>query len=149
MSKRILITGGAGFIGSHLADKLIQNGHQVSVFDNLEPQIHNNRKEPPDYLSKDVDFIFNDVRDQKALKQAIRNKDIIFHLAARVGVSQSMYEIDQYSETIMTGTARLLDLIVNEPNDVEKIILTSSNTILFKSFIISFNEKSSSTFLPV
>jgi dTDP-L-rhamnose 4-epimerase len=112
-----------------LADKLLEIGNEVTIYDNLEPQIHGNSKKPPVYLSKDANFVLEDVRNLKALRKILKDVEIVYHLAARVGVSQSMYQIDQYSDTIMAGTARLLDIIANNSTNVEKVVLTSSNTI--------------------
>ena len=96
MSKKVLVTGGAGFIGSHLVDKLIELGHEVVVFDNLEPQVHGDGQRIPEYLNKECEFIKGDIRNRDELKRALKGKEIIFHQAAVVGVGQSMYEINKY-----------------------------------------------------
>lgn len=126
MTKKILVVGGAGFIGSHLIDELLKLNHEIVVYDSLEPQVHGNISKPPNYLAKDVDFIHADVLDKKKLLKTIEDIDVIYHLAAKVGVGQSMYQIDDYVDVNTLGTARLLDILVNEPNDVEKLIIASS-----------------------
>jgi len=123
MSK-ILVTGGAGFIGSHIVDKLIENGHQVRIFDNLEYQVHQGKI--PDYLNKKAEFILGDLRNYEELKRALEDVEIIFHMAAMVGVGQSMYQIKKYTEINVLGTANLLDVLVNEKNCVKKLIVASS-----------------------
>jgi len=87
----VLVTGGAGFIGSHIVDKLVDDGHFVRIFDNLEPQVH---KGIPSYLNKNSEFVKGDVRDINQLGSAIKDIDVIFHEAAMVGVGQSMYQIE-------------------------------------------------------
>ncbi len=126
MSKNIIIIGGAGFIGSHLVDKLLLKGHNITVYDNLEDQVHGNLNEPPEYLSKNVNFIKNDIRNKDELIDALKDIEVIYHLAAMVGVGQSMYAIDKYVDVNTTGTARLLDLLINKPNNVKKLIVSSS-----------------------
>src|SRR5215211_5521624 len=84
MAKKILITGGAGFIGSHLADELLQRGHSVRVLDNLSPQVHPESKRPA-YLSRDVELQIGDVRDEHAVRKALLGIDVVYHLAAMVG----------------------------------------------------------------
>src|SRR3989344_767588 len=124
MKKKILITGGAGFIGSFLTDKLIEKGYEVLVFDNLEPQVHNGKK--PAYLSPKAKFILGDVRDYEKLKEHVANTDIIFNFAARVGVGQSMYQVKEYCESNQQGTANLMHIIANEKHSVKKVITASS-----------------------
>jgi len=129
MSERILVTGGAGFIGSYLVDALLRKGHSVRVYDNLEPQVHGESQNMPDYFNKEAELIKGDVRDRKRLKKAIYNIDIVFHLAASVGVAQSMYEIARYTESNTMGGATLLDLIANEKNNIKKIVVASSMSV--------------------
>ncbi len=124
MSKRILVTGGAGFIGSHLADKLVAQGNDVRILDNLEEQVHQG-KVPP-YLDKKAEFLKGDVRNKSDLKKALEDVEIVFHEAAAVGVGQSMYQIKNYVDTNNVGTANLLDFLVNEKNSVKKIIVAAS-----------------------
>src|SRR4051812_47272158 len=104
MSKRILITGGAGFIGSHLADELLASGYQVRCLDELSPQVHPARSRP-DYLHADVELIQGDVRDGDAVRKALQRVDAVYHFAARVGVGQSMYELARYTNVNNLGTA--------------------------------------------
>src|SRR5438045_14910 len=106
MAKKILITGGAGFVGSHIADALLAKGHQVIAFDNLSPQVHSAGR--PDYLSKEVELVVGDMRDLAALRRTVQGVDVIFHMAAAVGVGQSMYEISNYIGGNTLGTANLL-----------------------------------------
>lgn len=121
----ILITGGAGFIGSFTADRLIELGHKVKIFDNLDPQVHPNGRVPA-YLNRAARFIKGDVRDYNLLKDSMKDVDIIFHFAACVGVGQSQYEIKKYVDVTIGGTANLLDILVNCKNKIKKIIFSAS-----------------------
>lgn len=124
---KILVTGGMGFVGSHLVDTLVKKGHSVVVFDNLEEQVHQGKK--PDYLNPAAKNIIGDVRDREALKKVLSDCEIVFHEAAAVGVGQSMYKIGHYIYSNDLGTANLLDIIVNEKNKIRKIIVASSMSI--------------------
>jgi len=126
---KVLITGGAGFVGSHTADALLERGHSVRVFDNLDPQVHGENPEIPDYLHPEVEFVRGDVRDREELKAAIAGMDVIYHLAAAVGVGQSMYEVQKYVEINSLGGAVLLDILANEDHNVSKLIVASSMSI--------------------
>lgn len=126
MSKRILITGGAGFIGSHLGDELLRHGYRVRILDNLDPQVHASG-EPPDYLDPEFEFMHGDVRDAGSVRRALEGVDAIFHFAAKVGVGQSMYRIADYSDTNIMGTAVLLEQLMERP--VERLIVASSMSI--------------------
>ncbi len=126
ISKRVLVTGGAGFIGSHIVDELVARGHSVRIFDALDPQVH---KEHPTHLNKDAEFVRGTVKDREALQKAIQDIDVIFHEAAAVGVGQSMYQIEHYTDVNTMGTARLLDLLVNKEHDVKKLVVASSMSI--------------------
>ena len=126
---KILVTGGAGFIGSHLVDALIKKGHSVRILDNLEPQVHGILRRRPSYLNKEAEFIKGDIRNHDIFKKAVKNIEIIFHQAARVGVGQSMYEIKRYIETNTLGTTNLLDILINERHKVRKLIVASSMSI--------------------
>jgi dTDP-L-rhamnose 4-epimerase len=125
--KRILVTGGAGFVGSHTVDALLQQGHEVRVFDNLEEQVHHGSL--PTYLSREAEFIRGDVRDLDALRRALADIDVIYHFAAAVGVGQSMYEIARYMEMNTQGTANLLQALLERRNQIEKLIVASSMSI--------------------
>lgn len=124
--KNILVTGGAGFIGSFLVDKLIKKDYTVRILDNLEEQVHQGKKPP--YLNKKAQFIKGDVKDYKTFKKALKDIDAVFHLAASVGVGQSNYEIKKFTETNIGGTANLLDILANNKYQVKKIITNSSMT---------------------
>lgn len=121
------MTGGAGFVGSHTVDALIQKGHAVRVFDNLCPQVHGGN--PPEYLNPEAEFVRGDVRDLPKLSQAVRGMDVIYHLAAAVGVGQSMYEIAYYTSVNNLGTANLLQAILDTGAHPEKVIVASSMSI--------------------
>jgi len=123
----ILVTGGAGFIGSHTVDLLIEKGYEVIILDNLEPQVHQGEK--PEYLNEEAKFVQGDVGDRELIKQLIKDVHTIIHLASAVGVGQSMYQIEKYIEYNTKGTATLLDVLVNEENGVEKLIVASSMSI--------------------
>ena len=127
MHKKILITGGAGFIGSHLADELLENGYKVVVLDNLSEQVHGKNCKRPVYLHDDVELITGDVRDHTKLKQSLKGVDAVFHYAAMVGVGQSMYEIKEYTDVNNIGTTVLLEELIKNP--VEKLIVASSMSI--------------------
>ncbi|MDD5518654.1 MAG: NAD-dependent epimerase/dehydratase family protein [Candidatus Omnitrophica bacterium] len=124
---KILVTGGCGFVGSHLVDRLVSDGHKVRVYDILEPQVHGVKK--PAYLNKGAEYIYADIRNKEKLKKAIKDIEFIFHEASQVGVGQSMYEIEKYVTHNSYGTAVLLDLLVNTKNKVRKIVVASSMSI--------------------
>ncbi len=128
MSKQILITGGAGFVGSHLADGLLAAGHSVRILDDLTPQVHENSQRPA-YLSRDVELIVGDVRDPNRMRDVLRGVDVIFHFAATVGVGQSMYEISRYMSVNTQGTAELLQAMLDARHAPEKLIVASSMSI--------------------
>jgi dTDP-L-rhamnose 4-epimerase len=129
---RILVTGGAGFIGSHLVDALLAAGHGVRVLDALDPQVHGGlreRGEWPSYLAKECEKVVGDVRDRDALRRALDGIEVLYHQASAVGVGQSMYEIERYVDANTRGTAVLLDVLANEPHTVRKLIVASSMSI--------------------
>jgi dTDP-L-rhamnose 4-epimerase len=126
MSKKILITGGAGFIGSHLSDELLGKGYSVRILDNISEQVHG-KHERPDYLNGDVEVIKGDVRDPDMLEKALKGIDSVYHFAAMVGVGQSMYEIVDYTDVNNLGTASLLEELIKRP--VEKLVVASSMSI--------------------
>ena len=131
--EKILITGGAGFIGSNLALALLKKGHQVTVLDNLSEQIHGKNPEEtsPLYLSiKDkVQFIKGTVACRETLQKAIADNTVIVHLAAETGTGQSMYEIQHYTDVNIGATALLLDILTNEKHSVKKVVVASSRAI--------------------
>jgi dTDP-L-rhamnose 4-epimerase len=127
MSRKILVTGGAGFVGSHTVDALLREGHAVRVFDNLSDQVHGGIA--PAYLSSEAEFVHGDVRDIEALRKAVRDADVVYHFAAAVGVGQSMYEIARYMEINTQGTANLLQAMLDRGNGFEKLIVASSMSI--------------------
>ena len=129
MGAKILVTGGAGFIGSHLVDALLKKGHDVTIFDNLDPQVHGRGGRIPSYVNKEAKFIKGDVRNREKLKKAVKGIDVIFHQGACVGIGQSMYEIEKYMYVNTAGTATLLDILINESNKVKKLLVASSMSI--------------------
>jgi len=125
--KNVLIVGGCGFVGSHTADALLELGYRVTIFDNLCSQVHGG--EFPTYVSPEAEFIEGDVRDLGSLTSAVRDMDVIYNLAAAVGVGQSMYEIASYTASNIQGTANLLQAILDTRSLPEKIIVASSMSI--------------------
>ena len=139
--KNVLITGGAGFIGSNLALKLIEKGYQVTVLDNLSPQIHgdNPTETSPLYLSiKDkVKFIHGTVTSKSDWEEALKGQDVIVHYAAETGTGQSMYEVEKYVDVNINGTALMLNLLVNGAYNVKKVVVASSRSIYGEGKYIS------------
>lgn len=124
---KILVTGGAGFIGSHLVDALISKGHQVRIYDNLEPQTHSGAKKPK-YLNKKAEFIKGDVRNKSDLAKAVNGVEAVYHLAAAVGIGQSMYQVKKYAYVNVGGVANLLEILTTTRNKVKKVVFASSAT---------------------
>lgn len=130
--KRVLITGGAGFIGSNLALKLLNRGYEVTVIDNLSKQIHG---EEPDQsytynlIKGKVNFIKGDVNHTQDWIKALDDVNIVVHLAAETGTGQSMYEINKYIDSNIGGTSRLLELLTNEKHKVEKLVVAASRAV--------------------
>jgi len=124
---RVLITGGAGFVGSHVADALLRQGAHVRIFDNLTPQVHHDGW--PDYLATDLELMRGDMRDPDAVGRAVAGMEVVFHFAAAVGVGQSMYEISHYMGSNTQGTANLLQALLGTRLKVEKLIVASSMSI--------------------
>lgn len=124
----ILVTGGAGFIGSHLVDALIARGDRVRVLDNLEPQVHRGKR--PEYLHPQAEYLFSDLLEPKSLARALEGVEAVVHLAALVGVGQSMYQIDRYLEVNAGGTARLLEFLLHRhPKPLRRLVVASSMSI--------------------
>jgi dTDP-L-rhamnose 4-epimerase len=127
MPKHILITGGAGFIGSHVATELLSHGYRVRALDVLVPQVHGAERRRPDYLARDVELIVGDIRDPDAVTRALAGIDAVIHLVALVGVGQSMYQMAEYTSVNNCGTANLLQVLSARP--VESLMVASSMSI--------------------
>ena len=126
--KKILITGGAGFIGFELSKKFINDGYEVTILDNLSSKIHSN-KSKYEALKNISNFIVGDVCSRKDLELAINNQDAIIHLASETGTGQSMYDIHNYTNVNIGSTALILDILSNSKNNVKKILLSSSRSV--------------------
>ncbi len=127
--KKILITGGAGFIGSNLSLKLIEKGYEVTVLDNLSPQIHGEYSLLYESIKDKVNFIKGTVLSYDDWKKALDGVDVVVHLAAETGTGQSMYEIEKYTDVNIKGTSIFLDILANEKHSVKKMIIASSRSI--------------------
>src|SRR5215213_11626581 len=125
---RVLITGGAGFIGSHLADRLLAEGHTVRVLDSLDPQVHGEGG-PPGYLDPEAELQVDDVRDHAAVRRALEGVDAVVHFAAAVGVGQSMYEIERYTSINAIGAAVVLEAALERRDAIRKLLVASSMSI--------------------
>jgi dTDP-L-rhamnose 4-epimerase len=124
---RVLITGGAGFIGSHLADELLAHGFAVRALDNLDPQVHGEGRRRPAYLDPGVELQVGDVRDAAAVARALHGVDAVFHLAAAVGVGQSMYNVEHYTSVNNLGTSVLMEQLTKHP--VHRLVVASSMSV--------------------
>ena len=129
--KNILITGGAGFIGSKLALHLLDKGYNITILDNLSKQVHGNSKNSYLYnsIKEKVNFILGDVCNISDWRLAIKNQNAVIHLAAETGTGQSMYEVARYNQVNVVGTANLFDVLANESHNVQKILIASSRAI--------------------
>ena len=129
--KNILITGGAGFIGSKLSLHLLDKGYNVTILDNLSKQIHGNSKNSYLYnsIKEKVNFILGDVCNISDWRIAIKNQNAVIHLAAETGTGQSMYEVARYNQVNVVGTANLFDVLANESHNIQKILIASSRAI--------------------
>ncbi len=127
---KVLITGGAGFIGQHLAHRFIRDGYDVTLLDNLLPQIHGDHAGLPPTLATVTRFIKGDVADSAVWKPALEDQNIVVHLAAETGTGQSMYEVERYQNTNLGGTAKLLQQLVNgNGKKVQRLVVASSRAI--------------------
>lgn len=122
----VLITGGAGFIGSFLSERLLSLGHSVTVLDSLDPQVHPSGV--PTYLSPQVRLLVNDVRNRQVLDEALKDSDAVVHCAAAVGVAQSLYRVHHYVDVNVSGTALLLELLAERKRNLHKLIVFTSMT---------------------
>ncbi len=126
MTERVLITGGAGFIGSHLGDELLRSGYRVRSLDSLVEQVHGDAQRPA-YLAEEIELVSGDLRDPEVVRRALDGVGAVVHLAARVGVGQSMYQLAEYAAANTTGTAVLLEALLEHP--VRKLLVASSMSI--------------------
>jgi dTDP-L-rhamnose 4-epimerase len=131
---KILVTGGAGFLGSYVTDDLVTAGHEVRILDVLDPQVHPEGL-APDHLSRDAELIVGDVRSEECVAAAVHGVDVVVHLAARVGVGQSMYELAGYTDVNTRGTAVLLEALAGR--DVRRLVVASSMSIYGEGVLIS------------
>ena len=127
VKSNVLVTGGAGFIGSHLVDALVGQGHKVRILDSLVEQVHQDG--PPAHLNSSAEFLQGDVCDAAAVAKALDGIDVVYHEAAEVGVGQSMYEIVRYVKANDLGTAVLLEEMIKRPTQFKKLIVASSMSI--------------------
>lgn len=125
----VLITGGAGFVGSHTADLLIAEGHHVRVLDCLDPQVHGGGDEFPQYLHPDAERMKGDVRNANDVERALKGVDAVCHFASLTGVGQSMYDMRAYVETNCAGTANLIETIVKTRAPVKRFVMSSSRAV--------------------
>jgi dTDP-L-rhamnose 4-epimerase len=125
--KNVLITGGAGFIGTNLKNRLLQKGYRITILDNLSPQIHGDQYQ---YAAEEnVTFVHGDVRNKADWEKVLADANIVVHYAAETGTGQSMYEVHKYADINVNGTALMLDYLVNQKHKVEKVIIASSRAI--------------------
>ena len=127
--KKILITGGAGFIGSNVARKLLEDGFEITILDNFLPQIHGDKKVLPQDLKDKVKLIVGDVGNKTILYNALKGQHAVIHYAAETGTGQSMYDIAHYSNINIQATANLCDFIINEKHEIQNVIVASSRSI--------------------
>ncbi len=127
--KRVLITGGAGFIGSNVARALLKEDYEITILDNFLPQIHGDKNELADDLKEKVKLIVGDVVDKSKLYEALKGQDAVIHYAAETGTGQSMYAVSHYTNVNIQATADLCDYIINEDHKIQCVIVASSRSI--------------------
>ena len=135
--KKVLITGGAGFIGSNIARQLLKDDFEITILDNFLTQIHGDKKELPADLQDKVKLIVGDVADKNVLYSALKGQNGLIHLAAETGTGQSMYKIEHYSNVNIQATASLCDYLINEDHEIKNIIVASSRSIYGEGKYIS------------
>lgn len=136
-SPTVLITGGAGFIGSHLATELLQHGYGVRILDNLTPKVHGSERHRPGHLDRRAEVLVGDIRDAQQLKEALDGVDAVIHLAAVLGERSSMYQIEKYMSVNTAGTAVLLEALLDHP--IKRLIVASSSTVYGEGLYCSYN----------
>ena len=125
----MLVTGGAGFIGSHVADELLREGYRVRALDCLDPQVHGPERERPAYLDERVELVVGDVRDREAVDAALEGATGVFHFASAVGVGQSMYEVERYTSVNSVGTSVVLEALSERAGSIRKLVVASSMSV--------------------
>ena len=136
-SPTLLITGGAGFIGSHLTTELLQHGYRVRILDNLIPRVHGPERQRPGHLDPRAELLVGDIRDPQRVQEALEGVDSVIHLAAVVGERSSMYQIEKYMSVNTAGTAVLLEALLDHP--VERLIVASSSAVYGEGLYCSYN----------
>jgi dTDP-L-rhamnose 4-epimerase len=129
VARRVLVTGGAGFVGSHLVDALLARGDAVRILDNLDPQVHGPEQRVPAWVPAEAELIRGDIRDVETVRRSLAGVDLVYHLAAAVGVGQSMYQPAAYTAVNTLGTANLLQALVDDRGSVERVVVASSMSI--------------------
>ncbi|MCK9276655.1 MAG: SDR family NAD(P)-dependent oxidoreductase [Methanoculleus sp.] len=136
-SPTLLITGGAGFIGSHIASELLQHGYRVRILDNLIPRVHGPERQRPGHLDPRAELLVGDIRDPQRVQEALEGVNSVIHLAAVVGERSSMYQIEKYMSVNTAGTAVLLEALLDHP--VERLIVASSSAVYGEGLYCSYN----------
>jgi dTDP-L-rhamnose 4-epimerase len=126
---RVLVTGGAGFIGSHVVDRLVEDQHEVLVLDSLVPQVHGAAATRPAYLRAEAELVVGDVRGRATVDRCMASADAVIHLAAAVGLAQSMYEIERFSDVNVRGTAIVLESVLQHKSRIKKLVVASSMSL--------------------
>ena len=137
--KKVLITGGAGFIGSNVTRQLLKDGFEITILDNFLPQIHGDKNELANDLKDVVTLIRGDVSNKSIFYDSLKGQDAVIHYAAETGTGQSMYNISHYSNVNIQSTANLCEYIVNIPNQIKTVIVASSRSIYGEGKYISPN----------